>query len=68
MTYTEFKERVRTTLGRHPQGLIWSELREKAKLPSERACPEWTKQLEAEIGLSRREKKGRSLIWRLDNV
>jgi len=40
-------------------------LREALALPYDRPCPEWTRQLEEEIGLIRRKGSGRSLVWQL---
>lgn len=42
------------------------ELRGAAKLPYKRPCPEWTKQLEDDIGLNRKEKRGHALIWKVE--
>ena len=66
MTYATFRDTVQQTLRRHPSGLTWAELRSAANLPYQRPCPEWTKQLENDIGLSRAEKRGNALIWRVE--
>lgn len=65
MRYVEFKNAIQGHLRRHRRGVTWVELREALGLPYERACPEWTRQLEEEIGLVRRkrESSGRSLVW-----
>ena len=68
MTYATFRDTVQQTLRRHPSGLTWAELRSAANLPYQRPCPEWTKQLENDIGLSRAEKRGNALIWRVEPV
>jgi len=65
MTYHDFRKTIQRVLRLHPEGLTWRELRAQAGIDSDRACPTWTRRLEAEIGLVRREKKGRQLIWQL---
>jgi len=61
----EFRDKVRGELRRSPAGLTWAELRKRARFARARACPEWTKQLEREIGLKRVEGEGRAKVWRL---
>jgi hypothetical protein len=65
MHYTEFKAAILQHLKRKRQGATWVELRETLALPYERACPEWTRRLEEEIGLVRRKGSGRALVWEL---
>jgi len=66
VTYSTFRDTIQRVLRENRSGLTWKELRERAGLEGKRACPTWTRQLEEEIGLVRREKTGRELIWRLD--
>jgi hypothetical protein len=68
MTYETFRNKVQQTLRRNPYGLTWVELRGAAKLPYQRPCPEWTKQLENDIGLIRADKRGNAFIWKVENV
>ena len=42
MRYEEFRDAVRDTRRRAPQGLTWRELRDAARLPYTRPCPTWT--------------------------
>jgi hypothetical protein len=63
MTYLEFKSAIETTLRRKHAGATWKELRIAARLPYDRPCPEWMRNLEREIGLVRRKDTGRELIW-----
>jgi hypothetical protein len=65
MTYHDFKATLQRHLQKHPAGATWQELRGTLKLPYERPCPEWTRRLEAEIGLTRRKGHGRALQWML---
>ncbi len=64
MSYAEFKQRIEGSLRRRKGGLTWREQRVAAGLPYERACSEWTRRLEREIGL-RRVKGARALVWRI---
>ena len=65
MTYFEFRDRIERRLRKNPRGLSWKALRDQLALPYERACPEWTKRLEHEIGLKRVRREGPALIWTL---
>lgn len=65
MRYVDFKTAIQQHLERKRHGATWAELREALSLPYDRPCPEWTRQLEQEIGLIRRKGPGRSLVWEL---
>lgn len=69
MRYTEFRDAIHRRLKRRKSGLTWAELRDTLDLPYDRPCPEWTKRLEAEIGLTRSKPTapgaGRALVWRV---
>lgn len=65
MNYTEFRDVIRNELRQMPEGLTWVDLRERLSLPYDRPCPEWTRQLERDIGLSRAKGRTRSLVWRV---
>ena len=67
MRYTEFKEKIRDELIKHPEGLTWKELKRNLNLPYERPCPNWTKRLEQEIGLIRVKGRGNAYIWKIIN-
>ena len=66
MRYAEFRDAIRAELARHTDGMTWTQLQERLRLPYERPCPTWTKQLEREIGLRREKGSGRILVWRLE--
>ena len=66
MTYIQFKTLIHTTLREQASGLTWPELKSNLGLPYKRPCPEWTRRLEREIGLTRRKGAGNALIWSLD--
>jgi hypothetical protein len=63
MRYTEFRETVERELKAHPEGLTWVELRARGKFARAKACPEWTGQLERDIGLKRVKGAGAAKVW-----
>jgi hypothetical protein len=65
MRYIEFRDSIRRTLQSRRAGLTWAQLKTRLKLPYDRPCPQWTRQLEREIGLSRTRGDGRALVWTL---
>jgi hypothetical protein len=65
MRYLDFRDAIQRELNRQPAGLTWKELRDKLRLPYERACPTWVKQLELEIGLTRARSHGPAKVWSL---
>ncbi|SKA76394.1 hypothetical protein SAMN02745166_00164 [Prosthecobacter debontii] len=67
MRYIEFRDSIQAELRRSSSGLTWNQLRERLDLPYTRPCPEWTKDLEQEIGLVRVKGQGRAYVWRLSS-
>ena len=67
MKYIEVKSLIKNELEISRDGLTWQELKERLNLPYNRLCPEWTSQLEIDIGLSRNKGTTRALIWTLKN-
>lgn len=65
MRYTEFRDRIWLRLRQEPAGLTWAQLRDDLGLPYTRPCPNWTAQLEQEIGLTRTSRHGRALVWKV---
>jgi len=65
--YVEFKAVVETELRRNAEGLTWVALRDQLQLPYERPCPNWTRRLEREIGLSRTKGSGRAFVWKVNS-
>jgi hypothetical protein len=65
MRYEEFKSLIHAHLRRNPSGATWSQLQQALDLPYERPCPEWTRSMQAEIGLVRHKGAGRALVWSL---
>jgi hypothetical protein len=65
MRYAEFRDVIREELRRNPAGLTWVQLRDRLRLPYDRPCPTWTRQLEQEIGLSRAKGASRALVWKV---
>jgi hypothetical protein len=67
MRYQQFRAAIHQYLESHREGAPWLELKRVLKMPYERPCPEWTRRLEQEIGLTRRKGSGRALIWSLQD-
>ena len=66
MRYTDYRDKIKRRLQRKKSGLTWKELRDQLDLPYDRPCPNWTKRLEEEIGLTRTKGEGRALIWQVN--
>ena len=65
MRYVEFRDAIKGELRSVPAGLTWADLKKRLKLPYDSPCPEWVKQMEQEIGLSRERVSGRAFTWRV---
>jgi hypothetical protein len=65
MRYADYRDAIRNALRSNAAGLTWSQLQERLRLPYDRPCPAWTRQLEDEIGLVRTKGTSRALVWRL---
>ena len=65
MRYADYRDAIREELHRNAAGLTWSQLQGRLRLPYDRPCPAWTRQLEADIGLVRAKGTSRALVWRL---
>jgi hypothetical protein len=65
MHYVNFRDAIQSELRRVPAGLTWAQLKQRLKLPYKTPCPEWVKQMEQEIGLSRQRGSGRAFTWRV---
>jgi len=63
MTYVLFKDSIHAELKRHSRGKTWKELKRDLALTYDRPCPEWTRRLEREIGITRQKGEGRELVW-----
>lgn len=68
MRYDEVKYLIKAELSRQPSGLTWVELKERLDLPYKTLCPEWTTQLEEEIGLTRKRSGGRAFTWTIKKI
>ena len=65
MKYNEFRDAIAAELKAHPSGRTWKELKSSLQLPYSQPCQEWIGQLENEIQLERKERKGNALLWKL---
>jgi hypothetical protein len=63
MRYIEFRDAIQEELRHTKSGLTWAQLKERLDLPHAAACPEWTRRLEAEIGLVRARGTGPAYVW-----
>jgi len=64
MTYEEFRDRIRTELQRNPDGMTWTELKRKLRLPQKVPNNKWVNQMMKDIGLTRT-RADRGTVWRL---
>ncbi len=64
MTYEEFRDSIQKELKKSPDGLTWTEIREKLKLPQKVPNNKWVRQMEKDIGLLR-VKELRGVVWRV---
>ena len=63
LKYIDVKAAICRELKRHPRGLTWKVLKNNLALPYKKLCPEWTLQLEVDIGLVRASGPGGSYVW-----
>jgi len=69
MTYEEFKSIIRTELEKAPEGLTWTEIKNKRhefyqKVPNNL----WVRMLEKELGMIRKKELDGKTIWRLKDA
>ena len=64
MTYEEFRNAIKSELERNPDGLTWTEIRARLKLPQKVPNNKWVRKMETDIGLVRM-KDLRGIIWRV---
>jgi antitoxin component of MazEF toxin-antitoxin module len=64
MTYEEFRDSIRGELKRSPDGLTWTEIRARLKLPQKVPNNKWVRRMETDIGLTR-VKDLRGVVWRV---
>jgi hypothetical protein len=64
MTYEEFRDKIRTELQRNPDGMTWTELKRKLRLPQKVPNNKWVNQMMKDIGLTRT-RADRGTVWKL---
>jgi len=65
MSYEEFKQIIKETLEKAPNGLTWTQIRERRpKLYQKFPANQWVRRMEKDIGLIRIRKAGKTL-WSL---
>jgi len=65
MRYVDFKNQILQELRRNPDGLTWTELKDRLALPYDRPCQSWVERMESEDGLRRVKGVGRAFVWRV---
>ncbi len=66
MNYEEFKQIIKEELTKAPEGLTWSQIRERRpELYQRFPANQWVRQMEKDIGLTRSKKAGKT-YWRLE--
>jgi antitoxin component of MazEF toxin-antitoxin module len=67
MSYRDFKDKISALLIAEPEGLSWTEIRQKLQLPQKVPNNLWVRTLEQETGLLRRlDNKTAKVIWKLE--
>ena len=64
MSYEKFRDSIQKELKKSANGLTWTEIREKLKLPQKVPNNRWVRQMERDIGLVRA-KELRGVVWRV---
>ena len=65
VTYEEFKQIIKDELEKAPDGLTWTQIRERRpELYQRFPANQWVRQMEKDIGLVREKVKGK-VYWRL---
>jgi bifunctional DNA-binding transcriptional regulator/antitoxin component of YhaV-PrlF toxin-antitoxin module len=64
MSYEEFRNAIKDELKKSPEGLTWTEIRDRLKLPQKVPNNKWVRRMEADIGLNR-VKDLRGIVWRV---
>jgi hypothetical protein len=65
MTYEEFRDSIQKELKKNADGLTWTEIRVKLKLPQKVPNNKWVRRMEKDIGLLRvRDLMG--VVWRVN--
>lgn len=65
MTYEEFKQIIEEELRKAPEGLTWTQIRERRpEIYQKFPANQWVRMMEKDIGLIRLKKAGKTL-WRV---
>lgn len=69
MLYLDFREKIAAVLKTEPNGLSWTEIRQRLQLPQKVPNNLWVATLEREIGLLRKlDSKTAKVIWKLEGT
>ncbi len=64
MGYEEFRAAIQVELKKNPDGLTWTELKQKLRLTQKVPNNQWVNRMEKDIGLMRVREVNR-IIWKL---
>jgi len=62
--YEKFKIQIEAVLKTQPEGLTWTEIKNKLGLPQKAPNNKWVRMMEKDIGLTRVNEK-RGTVWKL---
>jgi len=62
--YEKFKTQIEAILRVEPEGLTWTEIKQRLNLPQRVPNNRWVRRMEKDIGLTR-SKEARGIVWRL---
>jgi hypothetical protein len=68
MMYEDFRDKIRAALTGAADGLTWTEVRGKGKLPQLFPNNQWVHRMERDIGLARERDVHGIIRWRLSKV
>jgi hypothetical protein len=62
--YGKFRKQIETILKVEPEGLTWTEIKQRLNLPQKVPNNRWVRKMEEDIGLERKTIKGKT-YWKL---
>jgi len=69
MSYLHFKEKIFALLNTEPEGLSWTEIRQRLQLPQKVPNNLWVSMMEKDIGLVRMlDNKTAKVIWKIEGA
>ena len=62
--YEKFKTQIEAILKVEPEGLTWTEIKQRLNLPQRVPNNQWVRKMEKDIGL-KRTRQARGIVWRV---